>query len=96
MVEFADVARPSVGAHRIERRGIEAGDRLAVAGDVRLQEMLGEQLDVLAAVAQRWEVNLDRVQPEEQILAEFSGGDLGVEIGVGRGDEPDIRVKGPR
>jgi hypothetical protein len=70
VVELADVAGPGVAAHA--RRGllVEPGDRLAVALDVLLQEMLGEEVDVLAALAQRRQVDLDRVEAEEEVLAE--------------------------
>jgi hypothetical protein len=76
VVEFADVAGPGVGAHRLERAVVEAGDGLAVALDVLLEEMLGEQRmsSRRSRSGGRW---MDRVEAEEQILAEFAGGDLG-------------------
>ena len=79
MVELADVARPAVGEQRLHRRGLEARDALAVALGVALQEVPGQQRDVLPPLAQRRHVDLDRVQAEEKVLAEAPGRDLGAE-----------------
>ncbi|MEI2659906.1 MAG: hypothetical protein V9G11_08225 [Bifidobacterium adolescentis] len=37
---------------------------------------------------------MDRVEAEEEILAEPAGRDLGVEVGVGGGDEADVGAAG--
>ena len=52
--------------------------------------MLGEERDVFTPVTQRGQVNMNRVEAEEQVLAKLSGGDLGLEVGVGGGDEADV------
>ena len=58
--------------------------------------MQREQLDVLAALAQRRQVEVDRVEPEEQVLAELAGGDLGRQVGIGGGDQADVGAAGAR
>ena len=83
-------------ASRSQGLVIEARDRLPVALDVLLEEVLGQQLDVLPALAQRRQVDRDRVEPEEEILAEPAGGDLRRKVGVGGGDEPHVGPDRPR
>jgi hypothetical protein len=39
---------------------------------VLLEEVVGEERDVLGALAQRRQVDLDRVESEEEILAELA------------------------
>ena len=53
---------------------LEAGQPLAVALRVLAQEVLREQRQVLAPIAQRRQPDLDGVQPEQQVLAEPAGG----------------------
>ena len=70
VIQLAHVARPAMVDQDLHRRGIEPGERLAIALRVLAQEVLGEQRDVLAPIAQRRQVDLDGVQPEEQVLPE--------------------------
>ena len=68
----------------LERRLVEAGERLAIPGRVVRQEMRRERGDVLAALAQRRQMDDHRVQPVEQVLAEAARRDLRLEVGIGR------------
>src|SRR5579862_1430637 len=54
------------------------------------QEMSRERLDVLRALAQRWQVNLEHVQPVVQILAKSSGFDGGEQVAVGGGNHAHV------
>ncbi len=58
--------------------------------------MRGQRRDVFAALAQRREVNFDRVEAEEEVCAEAAVGDFFVEVGVGRGDDADVDPAGFR
>ncbi|MPL79207.1 hypothetical protein SDC9_25082 [bioreactor metagenome] len=90
VAQLADVARP---VHRLQRRprlfrDLARGQALgAVEG---LDEMPGEQRDVLAPLAQRRHRDRHHVEPVEQLLAEAAGGDLGGQIARRRGDHPQI------
>ena len=55
-----------------------------------LEEVLHEQRDVLAALAQRRQLHRDHVQPVEEILAERAVGDHLREVAVGRGDDAHV------
>ena len=90
MIELADVARPAVLEQHLHRAALEAGEPLAVALRVLAEEVLREQRQILAAVAQRRQPDLDRVQAEQQVLPEPAGADLVVQLGVGRRDDPDV------
>ena len=52
--------------------------------------MLGEQRQVFAAIAQRRQADFDRVESEQQVLAEPAAVHFLVQIGIGRGDDPGI------
>src|SRR6185369_4156930 len=74
---------------------VETGDRFPITFDVLLEKMLRKQLDILAALAQRREVNMNRVEAEKQVLAEFSGAHFGGQIRIRRRDQAHARVISP-
>ena len=89
--QLADVARPVVLLECLE--GLVA-DRLdlavAVGVDVEiagLQEVVGQQRDVLEAVPQRGKLEADDAEAIEEVLAEAAGLDLLLEVAVGGGDD---------
>ncbi len=51
-----------------------------------------EERNIFLALAQRRQMNLDRVQAEQQIFAEASAGDFGLHVGVGRGKNARIHA----
>ena len=70
--------------------GVEAPGRGPILGGVALEEVLRQRRDVLGALVQRRQVDLDGVEPEEQVLAEPPGGDLGAQVGVGGREDPHV------
>src|SRR5579872_5762421 len=68
MIELPDVSGPAVLEQRLHRAGLEAGQPFAIALRVLTKEMLREQRQILAAVAEGRQPDLDRVEPEEQVL----------------------------
>ena len=52
--------------------------------------------DVVAAVPQRRNRDVEHLQPVEQVLAEGATGHRLVQVAVGRGDHPDVRFDEPR
>jgi hypothetical protein len=64
--------------------------RIAVGGDQLAQEVLDQQRDVLAALAQRRDRQLGDAQPVEQVGAERAAVDLGREVAVGGRDDADV------
>src|SRR5207249_3142235 len=90
VIQLADVARPRMIEQRLQRPRLEAGDVLPVPLRVLPEEVVGERGDVLAPLAKRRQLNLDRVQPEEQVLAEAARRDLFGEVRVRRRDDPHI------
>ena len=55
-----------------------------------------ERGDIFAPFAQWRQRNLDRVEAKKQVLPEPPGRDFIVQVGVGRGNNPHIRVQGAR
>ena len=70
VIELPDVAGPVVGEQGLRGAGIERETTPAVAERMLVEEMAGEGQDVLAAVTEWRECDLDRVDAEQQILAE--------------------------
>ena len=68
-------------------RGLAGGGR---------QEVLGQRQDVLGAVAQRRQVDVDDVQPVEQVLAEAAVRQALFQILVGGGDDAHVDLLAAR
>ena len=52
--------------------------------------MLGQGNDILGALAQRGHTQLKLAEPMEKILAKAAGGNGGIEILIGGGNDTDI------
>ncbi len=74
----------------LHRAALEAGQALAVSLRVLAEEVLREQRRVFAAIAERGDADLDRVEPEEQVLAEPARGHFIIQVRVGRRDDADV------
>ena len=90
MVKFADVARPGVFLEHLQRAWLKSGDSFAIPQCMLAQEVRRQGRNVFAPLAQRRELNFDRVQPEQKVLPEPAGLDFAPHIGVGRRQQPDI------
>src|SRR5437899_2224529 len=64
MIQFANVARPCMLMKSLDSGRVEPGNIFAVALRVAVEEMVRQEVDVLAAVSQRRNVNLDGIQPK--------------------------------
>src|SRR5207247_10974886 len=90
MIQFAHVAGPGMLVKSFERRGIESGDVFAIALRVAVKEMVRQEIDVFAAVAQRRQVNLNGVQTEEQVLAKAAGSGFRIDVRVACCRKPTV------
>ena len=61
-----------------------------------LQVVLEQRRDLLAAFAERRQVERQNLEAVEQILAEAALGDQLLEVGVGGGDDPHVNLDGVR
>src|SRR5205809_3162564 len=94
VLELADVAGPVVGEQRALRVFRERLRLLvALLGDAA-QELLPQDLDIVAPVAQWREMNGDHVQPVVQVGAETAALDVVLEVAVGGGHDPDVHGNG--
>src|SRR6185503_18901082 len=92
VLELADVAGPVVAHHQLHRLLAEAPDGLADLVGVALEEMIGEDRDVLAPLAERRQPEREDLEPVVEILAEAAPGDLLLQVAVGRGDDAHVDV----
>src|SRR5215468_7806646 len=61
-----------------------------MALDDLAQELEAERDEVLTALGQRRDLDLEHLQPVVQVLAELALGDRGLEVGIGRRDDADV------
>ena len=94
VLQLPDVARPVILLEQPEgiRRDLQSALRVLLA--VLLEEMLGEQRDVLPPLAEGWQIDRDDVQTIVQILPEPVLFDHALQVDVGRHDDPHINFEG--
>src|SRR5690606_25472876 len=89
---LTDAAGPAVPLEHVERLGREAAEVRAAARRVAVEEVHRQERDVLAAVAQRRELDVDGVEAVVEVLAEVALGDLRLEVLVRRRDDADVHA----
>ena len=94
VLELPDVARPVRIPHRTDRLVTEALALASVLLRERVQEELGELMDVIAAVPEGRKIDGDLVEPIEEVLAKAARSNFIGEVLVGRRDDSDVH--GPR
>src|SRR5215472_18036945 len=92
MIQFPHVAGPGMLVKSFERRGIESGDVFAIPLRVAVKEMVRQEIDVFATVAQRREVYLDGVQTEEQVLTKAAGSGFRIDVRIGCRQDPHVHA----
>ncbi len=91
--QLAHVARPGIGAQRLQRFVGET--HFATAGAGQLHRQGGDQRrQVVQALAQGGHLDREHVEAVEQILAEVPFGDAVLQVAVGRGDHPHVAADG--
>src|SRR5262249_9743370 len=90
VLELADVALPLVRTERAIRFGREWTDVTLEALRDAVEEVIDQERQVAGTVAQRGERDRDDVQAVVEVLAKAPGGDLGLEVVIGRRDDPHV------
>ena len=93
VLQLAHVPRPGAPAQRVERGVAELRNRrvgVAVAPPVALEKVLGQQLHVVGALAQRRHVDRHHAQPVVQVFPQRAVLQCLVRVAVRRGDEPHV------
>src|SRR5262249_32619611 len=80
VLELPDIPLPGVGPEPLVYRVGEAAAGLLVSSRELLQEMVGQEGDVVGALAQRWDPDRDRVDPIKEIFAKAAAGNAGFEV----------------
>ena len=81
--QLPHVARPRVPHEAVERERIGLPLRAAILTGEVGREVLHEPGNVFRTGPQRWDIEVDRVEPVEQVFAEHARGDVGLEVAVG-------------
>src|SRR5580700_431349 len=92
VLQLAYVARPVVGFEALHGLWLDGLDGLGHGFAIALQERAGQQRDIFAALAQRWQMDGDHAQPVVKVLAETAFGDFFFEVFVGGGDYSHVDV----
>ena len=96
VAQLAHVAGPVVPLQPLHVPAGDALDRLVHGGAELLHRRPDQQRDVLAALAQRRHADREDGEAVEEVPAEAPRLDLGPEVAVGGGDDPDVGVQRPR
>src|SRR5262245_10075434 len=94
--QLADVARPSPSLHGLERLVRDHLDAPPHPLGESIHEVAHELRDVFRALAQRWQVEREDVQPIVAVVAEAVVVDYSEEIAVARRDHTNVHLDGPR
>ena len=95
VLELAHVSWPGVTAQRLDRIRLQAPvSRPFVPAAVPLQEVTGQRQHVFPAVRQRRNLELDDVQPEQQILAQPSVPHGVFDAGIAGADDAHVDPMG--
>jgi hypothetical protein len=87
--KLADVSDPGSACQFVEEgRREPKGLGRVWAGEA--EEMFGEGGDIVATRAERWKLNIEDAESEEEILAELSGMHEGFEVSIGRGEDAKV------
>ncbi len=93
--EFADVSGPVVGDEGVFGVGVDAIDFFAELLEGAGEDVVDEEGDVVAAVAERGEFDDSAFDAEVEVFAEGAVADGGFEeVFIGGGDEADIDLDG--
>src|SRR5260221_13957210 len=96
MIQLADISRPGVLAKELRGPRVKPGNGFAITLGVTSQEMVSEEKNILAALPERRQMNLDGVQTKKEVLPEAPGGGFGVYVGVGCGQNANVNTAGGR
>ena len=78
----------------VHRVGVEGRNGHRVAFRVGVQEVIEERPDVFATLPQRRDVDVNHVQPVEEVLTKQTLGDACPELPVGRADHAHVHRRG--
>ena len=95
VLQLTDVAGEGVVEQRLDRPLAEAGHVALVTLAVVVQEVLHQQRDVVAPLAQRRQVDREHVEPVEQVFAETPLAHGLAEVFVGRGHHAHVHPQRP-
>ena len=95
VLELPHVALPRLGRQRPQRLGLDADEPRAQLAVEPAHEVIDQQRNVAATLAQRRQRDVHDVEPVEQVLAEPPLRDLPVEVAVGAGDDADVERHRP-
>ena len=95
VAQLSHIAWPGVSEQFFSDRLRQADDPLSRSRGKGLKESLGQKQDVGTAGAKGWQLQLNDVDAEEEILAEAAFFHRGLQIVVGRGHDPHVKCHFP-
>src|ERR1700682_5621357 len=96
IAQFTNVSRPAVRHQRITSVFPQTLGRTAHRMSELLQELLGEQRDIADAIAERWPLYVEHLQPVKEIFPERASLDGLAQIAIAGRDDPHVGSLGWR
>ena len=90
ILEFADIAWPGVEGESAEGIGGEREGSFGIFGGVTVEEFVGDEEDIIGAVAEWGEGDDDDGEAEVEIFAKSAIGDGVLEVRIGGGDDAGV------
>src|SRR5258705_2518724 len=90
VLELADIAGPTIALEDREGFRTDRFHRLAELGGDFPDEVRGQERDIVAALAERRQVDRDDVESIEEVLAKNTVGYRLGHVAIGRGDQPHV------
>src|SRR5882762_8828898 len=90
VLKLADIPGPIVGSEPLERPCLDAPDFLASLLSKALDQILGQQRDVVGSVAERGDFDGNDIQPIVKVLAELALRDGAFQVAIARGQDADV------
>ncbi len=92
ILKLANVPRPRVVLHRVESALFDLADALSHTARKASREVVDQNRDIVLALAQRWDMHRENVQPVVKVHTKPAFGHLPLKITVCRSNHTNIRL----
>src|SRR5262249_20176731 len=95
VAELPDISRPGMSSKGLERLGRQCRCGHLLCPAVLIDELQCQGLDLVWALAERWDHERQSIQAEEQIRSKLAAGARLLQVTAARRDDPQVDGAGP-